>query len=253
MQIIKCLNPVKVGPHIYPCGKCPLCKNVKRIKQACRALLGYTSKDGKGSFVCLTYRDDQLPPNGVERRALTKYHHKLRKLYGSLPPWFACGEYGDDNLRPHYHLAYIGEEIPVEYIQRSWKKGFVTCGPLNQGGAVYITKDMVKGRKCPDGKNKPFVRFSNHFPDGLSEQEKEKVYRTGEITINGKSYPFPEYLKRRYHDDYKLYEWERVHREHLKRLDKLKKVQYNYDRLKTPKEILEARAAILNSPRRKKR
>ncbi len=249
---MKCLNPRHFGAIVYPCGSCPLCEDIKRKKNACRALLGYTSVGGLGSFVTLTYSDDFLPSEGVKKRAITKYHHKLRKIVGPLPPWLACGEYGDENERAHYHLCYFGKEIDIEDIECCWPRGIVDVGPLHTGGAVYITKDLVKGRRRPEGMNKPFVRFSNHFPDGFTEQEKVKFFSTGKIDINGRSYPVPDFLKRRYHDLYKSFEVDRLWRERNRKVDKLKKNKFNYDSLETPKEILSARARVLCSPRKKR-
>lgn len=249
---MKCLNPKSYGPLVYPCGRCALCEDVKRKKNSARALLGYTTVGGKGTFVRLSYRSDVLPPLGVEKRALTKYHHRLRKLIGPLPPWLGCGEYGDEKERAHYHIAYFGKEIDAEDIEQAWKLGFVDVGPLNTGGAIYITKDMVKGRVRPEGMNKPFVRFSNHFPDGMTEEEKDKFFSRGAIIINGRSYPISEFLKRRHHDEYMAYEPVRLITSRNKKIDILQKNNYDYDKLEIPKEILEARGRVLSSPRKKK-
>jgi hypothetical protein len=60
-------------------------------------------------FITLTYEPAFLPisPNGhmtLDKRAFPLYMKRLRKLCpGFVLKYYACGEYGTDRSRPHYH------------------------------------------------------------------------------------------------------------------------------------------------------
>lgn len=63
-------------------------------------------------FITLTYSDEHLPHDGsVSRRELQLFFKKLRKKLGKKKiRYFACGEYGDENKRPHYHALVFGHD-----------------------------------------------------------------------------------------------------------------------------------------------
>lgn len=65
-------------------------------------------------FITLTYDDEHLPTNySVELRAFQLFMKKLRKSLGSKKiRYFACGEYGDQTLRPHYHALIFNHGFP---------------------------------------------------------------------------------------------------------------------------------------------
>jgi hypothetical protein len=86
-------------------------------------------------FATLTYRDEFLPPLcSLEKRALRNYIKRLRKRYEPKRiRYFASGEYGEENGRPHYHLILFGvrlDEHELELVDRS---------------------DQLKGYKCHKG------------------------------------------------------------------------------------------------------
>lgn len=73
----------------------------------------------RNSFVTLTLEDAALqlfemdperPRHTVEKRDLQLFHKKLRKG-GTRYRYFGVGEYGDDYLRPHYHLLIFGQDF----------------------------------------------------------------------------------------------------------------------------------------------
>lgn len=114
------------------------------------------------SFLTLTFSDDHLPEDySVNTRDLQLFLKRYRKWLGhSGLRYFACGEYGDRNLRPHYHLAIFGHEFRDLVPWRQTKTGFVTyrsaqletlwpfghaeIGSLTPQSAGYIARYITK-------------------------------------------------------------------------------------------------------------
>ena len=71
-----------------------------------------------------------------------------------------CGEYGEDNLRPHYHALIFGHQFPdKEYFRKTdtghhlyrsdtldaiWTHGFCNIGELNFETAAYTARYVLK-------------------------------------------------------------------------------------------------------------
>lgn len=121
---------------VHPCGQCRPCRINNRKKKTTRTVLEAQMHE-HALFVTLTYNAKFLPTETVdpdtgeirkfETGVLSVDHlQKFKKrLLKHFPPrtvrFFGCGEYGDDNLRPHYHLVLWG--IPIEKseaIYKSW-------------------------------------------------------------------------------------------------------------------------------------
>lgn len=120
----------------------------------------------KKCFLTLTYDDIYLPPqNTLVLRDLQLFLKRLRKELN--PPksslikirYFACGEYGDDNGRPHYHLILYGVDFPdrkaykkenghqlwkSETADRIWGKGFCPIGSVSQETCGYVARYLMK-------------------------------------------------------------------------------------------------------------
>lgn len=104
-------------------------------------------------FVTLTYAPEHEPENGfLVPEHLQKFLRKLRKLHHGKVRFFAVGEYGDENWRPHYHLALFGDfqtelregHLVSDEIERAWKYGFVHIGFLTPESAGYLTRYVLK-------------------------------------------------------------------------------------------------------------
>ncbi len=150
------------------CGQCLGCRIDHRIMWAIRIVHeSYLHADQYGnSWVTLTYRDpsectDQqlkdghyvpsnfsLRPEDVSKfiRALRKRNsdHKIRYFY--------CGEYGDENGRPHYHVCLFNHSFNDQQLFKDdegvytytspsldavWPFGFSTVAELNFQTASY--------------------------------------------------------------------------------------------------------------------
>lgn len=126
------------------------------------------SLHNKSSFLTLTYDDKHLPQFGsLQRKDLTKF---LKRLRYELDPfrisYYACGEYGDETQRPHYHVCLFGHDFPDKtpfkktgehtlYISKElnniWGHGNTSIGDLTFETAAYTARYTMKkivGRGC---------------------------------------------------------------------------------------------------------
>lgn len=149
-----------------PCGTCLGCRAAHATQWAHRAEHEATSW-ANNSFVTLTYDDDNLPAEGhLDARALTLFVKRLRKRAARDREtirrdssagirYFACGEYGEQNERPHYHLLLfnagftgyrVGKDLyesPV--LAELWPHGKHTWQQAEPGAAGnYIAKYQLK-------------------------------------------------------------------------------------------------------------
>lgn len=76
-------------------------------------------------FVTLTYSDEHLPEfQSLKKADLQKFFKRLRKRLGDRKiRYFACGEYGEQSQRPHYHAIIFGVSLDfhdTQLIVDSW-------------------------------------------------------------------------------------------------------------------------------------
>jgi len=112
-------------------------------------------------FVTLTYDPDSLPTGGT----LVKRHVQsfLKALRQYLSPckirFFAIGEYGDENLRPHYHLILFGffpsdarrinpgsknPRWSSNTLEKIWSRGIVEFSDVTPETAGYVARYSLK-------------------------------------------------------------------------------------------------------------
>lgn len=110
-----------------PCGQCIGCRLAKAAEWTTR-LHHENSEHERSSFVTLTFSDEYLPPDySINVRDLQLFMKRLRKALGhERVRYFACGEYGDNNGRPHYHLLLFGYDFPDRTLWRRTNSGELT-------------------------------------------------------------------------------------------------------------------------------
>lgn len=93
-----------------PCGKCLLCRDKKAKEWTTRARCEDMTATYPPLFVTLTYANEFLPKDGVEKKHLQNFLKRFRenwlRMFGERLDlrYFACAEYGSNFGRPHYHL-----------------------------------------------------------------------------------------------------------------------------------------------------
>lgn len=121
---MKCFNPFfRTFPNAdyalpMPCGKCLACRYNNAKTWSLRIKLEAMQYDpSQIQFVTLTYDREHLPwHNNLEPAHLQSFIKRLRKVSGLKIRYFACGEYGTERGRPHYHLILFG--VTNEQISR---------------------------------------------------------------------------------------------------------------------------------------
>lgn len=167
--------PLPYRDRTVPCGQCLSCRINRRRKWTARILLEAASCAGS-IFVTLTYDDDNVPteliediPTGIlNPDHLQDFMKRIRKTRFGPTRFFACGEYGENTQRPHYHLVMFGKHCNVEnqtLIRDIWGMGHITISELNDTRAAYVASYTVKkmtdsGNKKLKGRPPEFTRMS---------------------------------------------------------------------------------------------
>lgn len=143
-----------------PCGRCIGCK-VERARMWAIRCVHEAQLHQHNSFVTLTYDDKHLPPDeSVDVRDWQTFAKRLRKRIGPFR-FFHVGEYGEQNLRPHYHALIFGNDFTddrtkhskndrgewiytSELLQETWGLGFTTVGELTYESAAYCARYSLK-------------------------------------------------------------------------------------------------------------
>ncbi|WNK13394.1 MAG: replication initiator protein [Microvirus sp.] len=171
-----------------PCGRCLGCMLTRSQQWAARCL-HEAKMHHSNSFLTLTYDDEHLPENySVSKREWQLFMYKLRKHLGTEKiRFFAAGEYGDINLRPHYHglifgwfprdakqFAVTAEGHPrfrSETLSKIWGQGLSELGTVTYQSAGYCARYCVK-KLHGDYKPEHYIR-QNPVTGKVHQVEKE--------------------------------------------------------------------------------
>lgn len=156
-----------------PCGKCMECRVQYARAWADRCVLEARSSP-YNYFVTLTFDDFHKGDNSLHIEDVQKFMKRLRKRFpGVKIKYFACGEYGSQDLRKHYHLILFNcpfNDLTFEFkrldpfsnrdtvkyldgltyqfsdtIYQCWqKRGFITVAPFCYQTAAYVAQYVTK-------------------------------------------------------------------------------------------------------------
>jgi hypothetical protein len=105
-------------PSFIPCGQCVGCRSERSSSWAVRCH-HESVMHSDNVFLTLTYADEHMPANGsISLREMQLFMKRVRNRFGQGVRFFACGEYGETTLRPHYHLLIFGMDFPDKVRQR---------------------------------------------------------------------------------------------------------------------------------------
>lgn len=143
-----------------PCGQCIGCR-LEYSRQWALRCVHESQMHQENSFITLTYNNENLPEDfSVCKKELQKFFKRLRKNTGIKIRYFACGEYGDKNGRPHYHALIFGYDFPDKVLHtksndhllytsaildKCWqKKGWALIGDMSFESAAYVARYQLK-------------------------------------------------------------------------------------------------------------
>lgn len=144
---------------LIPCGQCLSCRLTKAQNWATR-IHHEASMYEDNSFLTLTYSDENLPLDRSVSKA--EFDLFIRRLIEHRGPtrYFACGEYGDNTQRPHYHAIIFGEAWPDRFLwkrtpqgnllfrsptlEEIWGKGHCLIGDVTLTSAEYVARYTIK-------------------------------------------------------------------------------------------------------------
>lgn len=222
---MKCPSPISVARSfkvnglperaVVPCGKCLACRINRRSEWSLRMQLESSYWDSS-TFLTLTYNDEFLPwqlccaddspfwsPTLV-KRDYQLFMKRFRKRFGKPLKYYACGEYGGQTFRPHYHSILFGVNPVADYdlIKECWPSGNIMCLPVKAGSFNYVAGyvvdklDGVLEQDAYYGCQPPFSLCSQGLGfDFLSDADIEKMLLDCEIvTCDGKHHSIPRYF-----------------------------------------------------------
>lgn len=245
-------------PIQLPCGSCIGCRGRRAEDWTVRCVHelevpppGYAQV---GSFVTLTYSDAHLPEDGgLQVRDLQLLWKRLRNE-GLKFRYFACGEYGETNFRPHYHAIVFGVDFNQSQaaLQEAWGKGFVSVGKASYASAKYVAKYAVKSSgaarawvnpRTGEFVRRPFLTMSRKPGIGSAwfARYKGDVFPSDEVVLDGKTYRPPRFYDERLSDS----EFDSVKAKRLQVMSDYPFLETTSLRLRVKEEVTTSRVSLI--------
>lgn len=174
------------------------------------------------AFITLTFDEEHLPKNGsIDPVHLQNFFRRQReKIWPNKISYFACGEYGEQLGRPHYHAIIFGhgypDKVPLdtksegehtlyksESLSDTWPYGLHSIGNVTLESAGYVARYSLKkitGEHAEDhylGKKPEFLLSSKKPAIGKRwfETYKQDCLK-GYLTLKGQKHALPKYYEK---------------------------------------------------------
>jgi len=177
-------------------------------------------------FVTLTYDEAHLPEDqGLDVSEFQRFAKRLRKARtGDKVRYFHCGEYGEHNLRPHYHAILFNvdfaDKVPWRSdtfrsaeLERLWPLGHSEFGSVTFESAAYVARYSLKkltGQAAIEGYRRFHLRtgeevtvapeyatMSHGVGASWLEQYADEVYPLDRVVSRGREAKPPRYYDKR--------------------------------------------------------
>jgi len=171
-----------------PCGQCIGCR-LERSRQWAMRCLHESKMYDDNCFITLTYDDEHLPEgNTLVKRDFQLFIKRLRKRYGKVR-YFACGEYGDQFGRPHYHALLFGFDFSdrkrfksingnviysSDMLSDLWPFGYSSVANVTFLSAAYVARYCLK-KRTGKGSSLFYTNFDYESGEVFSTREREYV------------------------------------------------------------------------------
>lgn len=221
-------------PVTIPCGQCIGCR-LEHSRQWAMRCLHEAQLYENNCFITLTYDQEHLPGDlSLDKSHFQKFMKRLRKKYpGEKIRYYHCGEYGEENKRPHYHACLFNHDFQdkqqwtvrngtklyvSEELMNLWPYGFSTIGDVTFDSAAYVARYITKkitGKALEETNSqglKPYELYDSNTGEitkiqseyttmsrrpGIGkdwyEKYKDDVYPSDFLVINGKRMRPPKY------------------------------------------------------------
>lgn len=119
-----------------PCGSCIGCRATRAQHWALRCQMEAQQHEHT-SVTTLTYNDDTVPPT-LSKRHFQLWLKRLRKEHSNKLRYYACGEYGEQYGRPHYHAILFGVSSDTSSIDNAWQLGLTHTDNVSIAAINYV-------------------------------------------------------------------------------------------------------------------
>mgnify|MGYP000216674262 CR=1 FL=1 len=244
-------------PMDVPCGQCIGCR-LERSRQWAIRCVHEATLHRDNVFITLTYNDENLPESGtLVKKHFQDFMKRLRKhIHPKKVRYYHCGEYGDENHRPHYHALLFGYDFidKVKYsdngenslyisetLNKIWGKGYCYIGSVTFESAAYVARYIMKkitGENAEDHYSSldletgeihkiiPEYTTMSRKPgigQGWYEKYKDDTYKDDTIVVRGQPMRPPHYY------DTQLEKEDRNQHDNLKRVRKLEGIKNKHN------------------------
>lgn len=199
-----------------PCGQCMACRISYAQQWAIRAT-HESQMHKENCFITLTYEED-TPNMSLIPSDLSNFFRRLRYEKGKNFKYLACGEYGTEGERPHYHALLFGLDFPrlksqlvsenssqCPELYDLWKLGHVSIGNLTPETCNYVAQYSVKKI---NGKNKDW-HYKGRIPEfirvstgGIGKdyalRYSSEILNRGYVQYLNEPAPLPRYYEKLY-------------------------------------------------------
>lgn len=140
------------------CGYCVGCRLEYSRRWAMR-IIHETQMHESNVFLTLTYRPESIPMcESINHKDYQDFLKRLRYHKGKCR-YFVCGEYGEENERPHYHMILFGMDFEdkkfyryrggnnlyvSEELNKIWSHGNCIIGDVSWESAAYVARYILK-------------------------------------------------------------------------------------------------------------
>lgn len=141
-----------------PCRQCISCR-LERSRIWSIRCMHEAQMHEENCFITLTYNEDHYQP-GLQYRHFQLFLKRLRKHAKKKLRFYMCGEYGEQNGRPHFHCCLFGwspsDKTPFKVLPSGstlftsatleglWPFGFSSVGELTLESAAYVARYVMK-------------------------------------------------------------------------------------------------------------
>lgn len=192
----------------FACGQCRGCRLEKSRQWAVRCL-HEASLHEDNCYLTLTLDDAHLTSMSLDYSLFQGFMRRLRKEVGKVR-FYMAGEYGESNLRPHFHALLFGYDFPDKVhlrqspagfklyrsplLESLWPFGFSSVGACSFESAAYVARYVMKkvnGELAEEhygGRVPEFSRMSLKPGIGAGWIDKfaGDVIPDGKVVVNGK-------------------------------------------------------------------